>query len=116
MFRFTIRDVLWLTLVAGLCTALALTTPQMAALRAKIAQLEKAAKDKAYEMRELKKERTVYRTELEKALGLSVSTVRVASDPSDPDDSRRAEYFVHYGQLTIQHSGPKGTGTIFVRD
>jgi hypothetical protein len=114
--RFTIRDVLWLMVVAGLSTALALTTLKMTALRAKISQLEKAAQDKAYEMRELKKESLVYRFELEKALGESVSTLRLTPDPADTDDSRKAQYYLRYGQLTVQHSDPKGTGTIFIRD
>ena len=116
MFRFTIRDVLLLMVVAGLSTALALSTPEMVALRTKIAQLEKAAKDRADEMRQLKKERNVYRTELEKALGQSVSIAQLTPDPADTEDPRKAEYFVVYGHLAVQHKGKKGMGTIFVRD
>ena len=41
MFRFTIRDVLWLTVVVGLAVALVLSNWRMSLLRAKHAALQK---------------------------------------------------------------------------
>src|SRR5262245_19999622 len=99
MFRFTIRDVLWLTVVVALGCALATAFSTIARL-----------KDNKKAMRKLEFERDAMQFELEKATGQSVRYIDLSPDLNDP---RTIRYEVNYGVLTVEHSGPKGSGELF---
>jgi hypothetical protein len=96
MFRFSIRDVLWLTVVAALACALAMTTPTIAHLHATVSSLKKAVRDKSAELRNREYESAAYRFELEKALGKSVYGHDLKPEPGKPGYVR---YRIHYGDL-----------------
>jgi hypothetical protein len=113
MLRFSIRDVLWLTVVVGLGCIIALNSPMVLSLRAQVLRLEKEAKEQAADMQTVSLESAAYRIELEKALGESVYGVDLKPDQNQPGSVR---YRVYYGVLVPgRPSEPKGSGTFLTR-
>jgi len=111
MFRLSIRDLLWLTVVVAMGCIIALNSPMVLSLRAQVLSLEKEAKEKAAEKLTVSLESAAYRFELEKALGESVYGVDLKPDQNQPGNVR---YRVYYGVLVPgRPSEPKGSGTFF---
>jgi len=101
MFRFTIRDVLWLTVVVALACTLLLSFRERRRMASRLRELERAADVTEH----VRTERALI-DELQRVTGRPMRTMRYRNDPSKPTGYK---WHFEYGDPDSTKSGPPST-------
>ena len=107
MFRFTIRDVLWLMVVVGLACLLAGSFSTLRIVHLKCLALEDRVRDIEEDGQTLRIEKGMFKQELEKAIGRSIYSFSVYADPTD---SEKMKYEIR------SYPDEVSSGTLFLDD
>src|SRR4051794_17332256 len=96
MLRFTIRDVLWLTVVVALTASLVISEMAARRLRLRLFEWEQAASRLMAQNRDHIRQNRMLTTELEKFSGQTITSYKFTRDQNDPTVQR---YEVYYREL-----------------